>query len=110
MNDDDFEQELRAARLAVPAPGLDRRVNALFAEPVAAGPSDLVRWLIMLGLPAAGLTAALVLFTARPEPPALPRPAQRIVLRIEPQGMMRDWLSRPPAASQAAPVMIVTVK
>lgn len=108
MNDD-FEAQLRAARLAAPSADLNRRMHGMFAASATQRePSSRPAW-AMLGLPAAALTAALVLFTVRPASPAA-GPRAPVIRQIEPQGLMRDLLLRPPAGTTPPPPLELGVR
>lgn len=105
---DDLEQRLQGIRPAPPSAELDRRMDAIFATAVTSEKTTVFPWWV--ALPAAGVVAAGILFWRQPEPLARPQPLAPIVYRIEPEGLMREWLLTPPAGSQTAPAMIVTVQ
>ncbi len=88
MNED-FEQRLRALRLARPSDELDRRMDDLFAG-AANVPTPRSGWWFALMAPLSGVAAALAIFTMQAQRSA-PVPAP-LVCRIEPAGLMREML------------------
>jgi hypothetical protein len=98
---DDFEQRLRDIRLAPPSTDLDRRMDGLFAAAPATVSPRAGWWRVIL-LPAAGLAAALVLFSLRPSPPRV-LPDRPVVYQVEPHGLMRELLLMPTARPAAMP-------
>ncbi len=111
MNDDSqFEQKLRAARVAPPPADFDRRMDTLFAAPPPRAHADW--WWAVSALSAAGLAAALALgyLAPRPKvtPPAPPMPGP-VVYQVEARGLMRELLA-PSARTSAPPVLTSSVR
>jgi hypothetical protein len=107
----DFEQQLKAARLAVPSDQLDRRMDDLFRAAVAAVPDARrasSRWWF-LGVPAAAAIGLHLLVLSLPWSPRAPVVAP-IVCQVEPAGLMRALLLTPPAAQSAPPVLQLSVR
>jgi hypothetical protein len=95
----DFEEKLKAARLAAPSPALDRRIDEAFAaeSPNRALTARRGWWLAIL-IPLGAATAVFV-FSNRPQR----QPLQPVIHRFVAEGPMRQFLTEPPQSAALLP-------
>lgn len=90
---EDFEQQLRAKRLAVPSEDLDRRIDGAFhAARAKVRTTRPFAWWWLAAAAAVGAAAVLLVF-AHPQTPAAH--SAPVVYRVEAKGRLRDMLLNP---------------